>query len=365
MSTLHIIGEFFHNDESQVNFAAARDLTLALAETAPRGSASALLIAADTVPPVLDNPKSRVEKIPLRSSMLPLMWHSNQTARPLDGEFVHALTPLVPLRTRDEDDGSQSTVMVPHTLAWDAPEALPKGQARKIRAFTRRALKHADIIVTPTHAVAQRLREIYGQAADPQVLPLAAPSEYVACADAMSRREDLGLPAEYIVTTASPGETGRLEWLLRALESDPNLGRDNATHLVIIDVMGKFDKTSWQVLENRITVLRPDRLSDFGAILSGALLLAMPQTAPGSLYEVYGALKNGIATVHAGASCIAEVTLDAGVAGDNEDEFIEKIRGLLADEAQRSKLGVLARDRSRSFSWSQTAWQLWQIHAFI
>lgn len=360
MSTLNIIGEFLNNWESQVNFAVARELTIALAETAPRGHASALLIATDTLAPTISHVKANVAKIPLRSNMLPLMWRSNQAARPLDGEFLHALSPLAPLRTRDEDDGSQSSVMIPHSLAWDAPDILPNGQARQIRSFTRRALKHADVIVTPTHTVAERLREVYGNAIDPQVLPVAAPKEYLAGDNPQERQKELGLPETYVLTNAFAGEIGRLEWILRAYEERPQL-----PPLVIINQIGQFDKSTWPVLDDRITVINLERLSDMGAILQGATAFALPQQFSDCAYPVYGALTQGVPIVHGGNPCITEITLESSVGGSSEANFAEALLQVTDDADERERLSILARDRSRSFSWPQTAWQLWELHANI
>lgn len=360
MPTLNVIGEFFHNWESEVNFAAARDLTLALADTAPRGYMTSLLIAADTVPPQLDNLRANVQKAPLFSSLLPVVWRNGQAARPLDGEFLHALSPLAPLRTREEDDGSQSSVMVPHSLAWDAPEVLPKGQARQIRSFVRRALKHADVIVTPTHAVAGKLRGVYGKAISPRVLPLAAPRALIAGDDARKRRTSLGLPEKYFLTNAAQGDIGRLEWILDAYDDDKDLPT-----LVIINEGSVFNPESRPELKDRVISLENLSLADKGAAIDGALALAMPQKVGDCFYIVYAALEQAVPVVFADSPSITEITLDGGLPAPEKSEFAKALATLHKDTVERERLSVLASDRSRVFSWHQTAWQLWEIHANI
>lgn len=360
MAVLNIIGDTLPAWESAAHRAATRDLGLAVAETAPRGCSAALLFAHDTEPIEVDHPKLSVQNVMLKASMLPVVWHSSQAARPLDGEFMHALTPLAPLRSRDEYDGSQSTVTVPHTLAWDRPETLPRSLARTMRSFTRRAVKHADMIITPTHATARRIEALYSDQTPIQVLPLAAPREFLPGDDAATRRTELELPDEYVLTFAYPGEYGRLEWILRAYEVSPHL-----PPLVVVNEVGEFDPANWSVLGDRVRVVKPRELDDLGAIISGATLLVAPQRGGDTGYALYGALNAGIPIVHCGAEDIAEVALDAGAHAETEVELNDQLRALTASGEERERLSVLARDRSRNFTWASTAWQLWEIHANI
>lgn len=338
--------------------AAARDLTVALAETAPRGCAASLLLASNTEAPEIAHPKARVETMSLISGMIPMLWSSGTAARPLDGEFVHSLSPIVPARTRPEDDGSQVTVTVPHTLAWDAPETLPGNQARIIRKFTRRALKHADVLITTTHAVAERLREIYGSAIDVQVIPLAAPREYLAGDDAAKRREEFGLPEEYLVTNTFSGDVGRLNWVLRAMEADESI-----PNLVLVGAATQANLDDWPTLKGRVARLPSHDLADLGAVIAGATAMVMPQQSGDCILPVYSALSSRVPIVHAGAKCIEETVLDAAVTGGTEEEFATALTDLLGDADAQERLRVLAGDRARMFSWSTAAWQLWEIHA--
>ena len=165
----------------------------------------------------------------MNTGALPILWRTGATARPLDGEFVHSNTPMIPLRARTEDDGSQTSVYVPHTLAWHAPELMGGSHAKSYRAFAKRAAKLADALLAPTHVVADELRDLLG--VEVQVLPLAAPSEYVGSADSAGIRAALNLPQQYIATTALPGANGRLDWILNAME-----GNQHLPNLVVINL---------------------------------------------------------------------------------------------------------------------------------
>lgn len=266
MAMLTLIAEPFPDWEAQVHAAAARDLAKAVAATAPRSCSARYLVARGSEKPAFDSPVIRVEHLPMRAAMLPYVWQSGTTARPLDGEFVHALTPMLPLRSRGEDDGSQTSVTIPHSLAWEAPALLGSAQARLFRAFTRRAVKLADVLLTPTHATARVLQRQYGEHLPVQVLPLAPPSEYLAGDDAAARREALALPERYALTTAMPGEFGRLEWLFDALRTDPSLPA-----LVVLDGLDPRAPAKEHRDENGATEIAvPDELRDRVAVVRPA-----------------------------------------------------------------------------------------------
>lgn len=444
MATLTLIGEPMPGAEAGMHAAAARDLTEAMARVAPRGCSARLLVAHDSETPEFTSPRARVETLPMRAGLLPLLWRVGATARPLDDEFVHALTPLVPLRARRGDDTTQTSVTVPHALAWLAPELMGVAEARQYRAYVKRALRFADAVLTPNHATADVLYEHFGPDLPVQVLPLAAPAPMGKPADAAAaaaRRAALGLPARYVVTTAAAFAAGgalgagsasaseaersgaersgsgadhgdasaaapaareaadtpmpsaaavandRLDWLLDALADSPEL-----PDLVIVSdapYAATLPATLPESLRHRVHVVRPETLADWGAVLSGALLLGLPQRQLGTGYEVLGALDAGVPVLHGGSAVAAELALDAGVAADDAAGFAAELARLTqtgatvsqADAAGAAgaaehdalseaettpdleRLRVLAEDRSRAFGWPATAWQLWELHA--
>lgn len=427
---LTVIGEPIPDTEAPLHLAAARDLTEAIAETAPRGFSGRLILAADTPIPTLTSARATIETVPSGASLLPRIWRSNLSARPLDGEFVHAVTPLAPLRQHDDYDGSQNTLMVPHTLAWDAPELLGEKTAKNYRTFVERAVELADVVLAPTHAVASRLTELFD--ASFQVLPLAAPQELRAGADseswanAASLRRNLGIADRYIVTTAWPGDSGRLEWLFEALRANPSLPQlvvlrcENSAGM---DATGKgsvnsaagsdandadieaetqtdrnqtgevfgvktpitarlklpflnkeSDETSAlpevmvpEDLADRVNVISTTDLTVLGQVLSGALLLASPQLHIGAGFEVLGAIESRLPVVHAGNEAVAEMALDAGVLCASAAEFGDVLVRLTSEVGrdEYQLLRLFADDRSAMFSWQSTAFSLWDLHASI
>ncbi|RGE23204.1 mannosyltransferase [Leucobacter sp. wl10] len=370
MATLTLIAEPFPDWEAEFHAAAARDLTKAVADTAPRSCSARFLVARGSEAPDFDSPLIRIEHLPMRASMLPLVWQSGTTARPLDGEFVHALTPMMPLRARGEDDGSQTSVTIPHSIAWESPALLGGSQARLFRAFTRRAVKLADVILTPTHATARVLQHQYGEHLPVQVLQLAPPAEFLPGPDAAERRAALGLPERYAVTTAFNGEHGRLEWLFDALRLDPSLpplavieGFDPGVSPRDRDGAAPRGVQVPDELRSRVVVVRPRELADVGAALSGAALMLQPQNFSSTGYALLGAMCAAVPVLHAGHPATAELVLDAGFSADSAGPFAAEYTRLFRDTAALAQLAVLACDRSRGFSWHGAAWQLWETHA--
>ncbi len=361
MATLTLIGEPFPDTDAAANAAAARDLARAVAVTAPRGCSGRLLVARDRPAPQFDTALAQVEAIPLKAAVLPRVWRNGTTARPLDGEFVHATTPLVPLRTRKEEDGSQTSVLVPHALAWQAPELMGPQTARRYRAFVKRAVRLADALLAGTHATATALQERYGAGLPVRVLPLAPPAEYLPRSDAEARRASLGLPARYLATNAQVGPHGRLELLFSALAADASL-----PPLVVLSTEAAREQVLAAAplqLRERLHVVTSPELADTGAVLSGAALLVMPQAFIGAGYEVLGALACGVPVVHLGCAAVAELAFDAGVGVDAPEELGGALARLAGDPGELDRLRVHALDRARSFSWEGAAWQLWELHA--
>ncbi|MFA5607885.1 MAG: mannosyltransferase [Leucobacter sp.] len=378
MTALTIVAEPFPDWEAPQHAAAARDLGAAVAAAAPRSCSARYLVGRGSQVAPFTSPLIRVEQLPVSAKLLPVLWRSGSAARPLDGEFVHSVTPLIPLRGRDEDDGSQTTVTVPHSIAWELPELLGKHTARLYRAYVRRAVKYADAILTPTHATAKALQDRYGYDLPVQVFQLAPPTEFLRPADEVQRATELELPTHYAVTTATPGEHGRLDWIFDALRNDPSL-----PDVVVIDGFapgtpaggsaasassagagsGAGSGSVPEDLAGRVHVVAPRELQDVGAILAGADLLLQPQAYTDTGYVLLGALSSHVPVLHSGHAAAAELALDAGVGAASAADFAAEFSRLLRDSQELDRLSVIARDLSRATNWNNSGWQLWETHA--
>lgn len=382
MTTLTLVAEPFPDWEAAVQAAASRDLAAALAETAPRGCSVRVLIARGSTAPAFDSPRIAVEQVPMPLGSLPFVWQANATARPLDGEMSHAVSPMLPLRSRHED-GSQNSITVPHVLAWDSPELLTAGQTRLTRSFVKRAAKYADVIITGSHATAAALQQHYGDDLAVQVITPAAPAPFLGGDDAAPRRAALGLPDAYLVTTAHDDAYGRLHWAFDALRTDPSL-----PHLAVIAGLDPVPQAKGQragasvdsaaalaerippELRERITVVSSADLFDVGAVIAGARLIVQPQSFAATGYAVIAALTAGVPVLHAGVTATEELAFDGGVGESDAIGFASRLSRLFIASvgdgtSELEQLAVHASDRGRTFSWNAAAWQLWEMHASL
>ncbi|BDZ38809.1 glycosyltransferase [Microbacterium suwonense] len=103
-------------------------------------------------------------------------------------------------------DAHQITVTLWDLCAWEMPDALPKARVSWQRAMLKRAVKHADAVVVPSHAMAQELGEIAKLGDRIRVIAGAAPDGFRMPSDAAARREALQLPDRYVVI-AGEGES--------------------------------------------------------------------------------------------------------------------------------------------------------------
>lgn len=358
LTTLTVIGEPLPGFEAAAHAAAARDLATALADIAPRGCNAHILLPSGTALPETHYGALHSEHLTQRPHALTYLWRTPGTARPVTGELVHTMTPLAPLNSRASHSDAQISVMVPHALAWVAPETLETSELRNMRTFTKRAIKYAHAVLAPTHAVATALTTTFGHDFPIQVLPLAAPREYGKPADAEqagNRRTDLQLPVNYLTTTATLSESGRLEWLFEALRQDETLPLLVVLATTDIDVPADLTK--------RVRVLEPETIADVGVVISGSTLFVCPQRVAGTGYELLGALDAGVPVLHSDCEVATEVVLDAGRTATTSAEFSHELSQLMGDPSELARLGILAADRSRAFSWNNTAWQLWELHA--
>src|SRR5690606_2841463 len=113
---------------------------------------------------------------------------------------------LAPLVKHDRvHDPDQTTITLWDLTAWEAPQTLPKTEVAWQRAMLKRAVKHADAVVVPSHAIGERLGEIAPLSDRIRVIAGAAPTGLAMGTDASNRRADLLLPSDdYLVLTGAP-----------------------------------------------------------------------------------------------------------------------------------------------------------------
>jgi glycosyltransferase involved in cell wall biosynthesis len=263
---------------------------------------------------------------------------------------------------------NQTVVTVHDAIAWTDPELLTPRQVSWNRTMTKRAERFADAVVAPTHAVAQVLAETFEFGDRLRVIGGAPSSRLQAMHDDGARRERLGLPAGYLVTVAGLHRRKGLDVLIDAL------GRVADIALVVVGA-GPTDAEGIAELARehgvdaqRIVVLDPLDDDDLAAVLQGATAFLQASRAEGFGLALVEALGFGLPVIHSDAPALVEVAADAGIVIPRDDRheseaYAAAIREVLDDSELRGRLSLAARDRSRAFSWRDSAEKVWQLHA--
>lgn len=338
------------------------DLTRALIQMAPRGSAVSGVVAAS---PEGDYARLRelltgmrqLHKSALARRELAAAWQHGFTALPGTG-MVHATSLFAPLRRHDRSmaPGDQTIVTIHDAIAWTHPELLPGRSASWTKAMGRRAERHADAIVVPTHAVAADLGEHLDLGDRVRVIGAAPATTLIVPVDARSRRAARGLNERYVVASVeADAPNGFADLVAAAVGGVP---------IVLLAAPG--DAAAIDGAE-QVTVIDDASAADRAAILAGASVFIQPSVVAGPPAGLLDALALGLPIVATDLPGIAEIAADAAILVERGDDYAaslsEAIRGLLDDSAAAERLAVAARDRAKAFTWRDAAEKIWQLHA--
>ncbi len=222
-----------------------------------------------------------------------------------------------------------------------------------------RALRGGAIVHTPSHFIAEEVREHFGARREQMatvhlgVPPLAAPDHHGA-----AQVVPAGRPYILSIGTAEPRKD--LPSLVRAF--DALAARHADLELVLVGPPG------WgtPALEEAIRASHArDRIRQAGfvsdevlsGLLSGARALAYP-----SIYEGFGfpplqAMAAGVPVVTTRAGAVTEIVGGAALVVDpgEVDDLAAALQVAVDDEAQRSVLITAGRARTKDFTWEKTA----------
>ncbi len=337
--------------------AASRALVAALAETAPAGCSVEALAPAGELPAVPGVAEGR--RLSLGRREAAAAWQLGVSAG-AGGGMIHSPTLMAPLVRHDRvNDHDQTVVTLWDLRAWEAPDELPRASVLWERAMLRRAARHADALIVPTHAIAERLEAHARFGERVRVIAGAQPDGYAAPTDADARRRDLGIPAAYLAMAGGPAASDGLAAGLRAAAPT---GMD----VVVVDVPDGQEPAVAALAE--ASGVDPHRVhpraaldrGDRAAVLETAAAFVAPAVRGAWPWRVVEAMALGTPVVAIDSDVHREVVLDGGLVvpeADLEDAVVEAI----GDGAAR--LRVLGRDRSRAFSWAGAAERVWQVHA--
>ncbi|WP_181003438.1 glycosyltransferase [Microbacterium sp. CJ77] len=278
--------------------------------------------------------------------------------------MIHSPSLMAPLVRHDRTHDHDQTVVTLWSLeAWTHPQHLDRGHIARQRAMLRRAVRFADAVVVPTHAMAAELSEIAPLRSRVRVIAGAAPRGFAAPADALGRRRRWGLPEQYVVVLGSRIDAESLSSALHAQTGEEvhiAVVAEDANASRIDDLARAGEGT-----EGRIHAPVVADALDRAAILSGALAVVAPSVLPAFPWRVLEALAVGAPIIAAATSQNEELLADAACyvsVGDSED-MVDAIHSVVRDDATGRRLRLLSMDRSRSFSWLDASERVWQLHA--
>jgi glycosyltransferase involved in cell wall biosynthesis len=350
----------------------AEELTRQLIATAPRGSNVAGIVSASPEPDyahLAERLPGLVElyKSPLARRELAAAWAHGFTRLPGAG-MVHATTLLAPMHRHLPVSGrnDQTVVTVHDAIAWTDPELLSARQLSWNIAMTKRAERFADAVVTPTHAVAEVLAENFVFGDRLRVIGGAPSSRLHAMPDDRERRDRLGLHRDYLLTVAALDPRKGLAVLVEALSRVPDID------LAVVGAQGDADEIAELARDHgvggRVIVLDAVDDDDLSAVLQGATAFVLASRAEGFGLALVEALAFGLPVIHSDVAALVEVAADAGIVIPRDDPeeaagYAAAVQDVMADSELRGRLSLAARDRSRAFSWRDSAEKVWQLHA--
>lgn len=351
------------------------DLGRSLVATAPAGCQVEGVVSS-SLPEDYDRITAEVPGLSglYRSSLarreLAAAWQFNLTTSP-GGGMIHGTSLFAPLRKHDRDSGDQVVVTVHDVLAWTHPESLSAASVAWQKGMLKRARRHADAVVVPTHALADRLSMVADFGDRIRVIGAAPRSGLVLRGDARERAARLGLPSDYLVV---PGTLEPRKGLVDVLSA---LGRPGMPDVPVV-VLGPEswgDQHLQTVAEENgidarlIRNLEDLDAADLAVVIAGASAYVAPSHDDDAATDLIEAFSLGTPVIHSDTPSFAEVADGAGlaVAVGTGDGFAERLAAavtrIIEDRAIAEYYSVAGRDRARAFSWRDAAERVWHLHA--
>ncbi|MBN9213834.1 MAG: glycosyl transferase [Microbacterium sp. SCN 70-200] len=365
---------------------ASRELTRALVRTAPSGCAVEGIVPAATdaaaaieaaVPGLVDLTRTALPRRELAAA-----WQLG--VAPGLGGLIHSPSMLAPLVKHDRvHDHDQIVVTAWDLDAWERPGELARGAVTWHKAMLKRAVKHADAVVVPTHAAAERLGELGAFGDRIRVIAGAAPAAFAVPTDEIGRRRALNLPDGFVLVAGSSAASARLDEAFAAIA---RAGAD--LPVVVLDAPDGDEPAVVELAEaagidaGRVHVRGTLDDADRAAVFGAAVAFVAPSRRTAFPWRVVEALAIGVPVVAADTEMHREVILDGGVfaaasprdsdgdagAGAGADAVAGEALGdalaqILGSAAAVERYAVLAGDRGRAFSWLGAAERVWQLHA--
>jgi glycosyltransferase involved in cell wall biosynthesis len=287
--------------------------------------------------------------------------HQGRLNHILDHSYAHLLNSLDPRRT----------IVTCHDLAPLAIDRGSRGLSRRLWEHSFRAmLRAAHIIADSHHTRDEILRHSDYPAGRVTVVPLAVnPAFFKAGVKAgvqvlLKRPRLLDRPLILHVGSCQPRKN--LEVLLQAMSEL------RALDPVLVQIGGQFTPTQQALTQSlklgeRVFQFRGLDESELRLWYQSADVFAFP-----SLYEGFGlpvleAMAGGAPVVCSNATSVPEVAGDAAILVEPQSAsgLALALHAVLTDKALRDELIHKGLERSRQFTWEQTAQQTMEVYALV
>lgn len=343
---------------------ASASLTQALIDTAPRGCDVGAIVPAPGLPDDAGVAGLSSEtRLSMRRRELAASWQLG-VAPGIGRGLIHSPTSLAPLVRHDRVNETHQIVVTLWDLrAWETPEELSKTELLAARALLSRIGKHADAVVVPSHAMAERLAEVAKAklVAKVRVIGGAPAAGFRVPSDAVGRLHALDLPSSFITVV---GGSAASDGVSAAFAGVAAAGWDG--DVVVLDVPEGDEPAVVELAsaagipEARVHARGSLDRWDRAAVLSHAVALLAPSTRTDWPWRAVDALAVGIPIVAADTAVHREVLAEAALFAGAEG-FGDALARALGPDAER--LRVLAGDRAKGFAWEASADRVWALHA--
>lgn len=343
---------------------ASSSLAQALVDTAPRGCDVAAIVPAPGLPDDAGVAGLTSEtRLAVRRRELAASWQLG-VAPGIGKGLIHSPTSLAPLVRHDRVNETHQIVVTLWDLrAWETPDELPRAEILAARALLSRVAKHADAVVVPTHAMAERLAEVAKSKLVKKVRVIGgAPASGLRVpSDAAGRLRALDLPVSFV---AASGGAAASDGLADAFAAIVAGGWDG--DVVVLDVPEGEEPAvadlaaAAGIAEARVHARGFLDRWDRAAVLSHAAAFVSACGRSDWPWRAVDALAVGIPLIALDTPVHREVLADAA-AYATADELGTALARAIGPDADR--LRVLAGDRAKGFAWHACAERVWALHA--
>ncbi len=301
-------------------------------------------------------------RVPVPYRALARLWEIGSPPYPAADGVVHAPTVLVPPRRR-----SRCVVTVHDVVPWTHPETLTPRGVRFHHRMGARIAAAADLVVTPTEAVAEQVRRLLTPRA-PVVSVHSGVTPLVPPADAAARRLRLGVTGDYVLFVGTAEPRKGLDVLVEAMAAPDLLslslvvaGAAGWGDVDVADLAARAGVRSRAVVTGRLSD------ADLAAVYAGATVLAMPSRAEGFGFPVLEAMGHAVPVVTSDDPALVEVGGGAAAivpVGDAR-ALAEGLAAAALDPRRRAELSNAGPARAAQFSWAKTAAAMWSLYAEV